>query len=269
MGQPERTRTCYGVVHLAPLPGTPFHEAGSFRQTLARAVESARALERGGAHGCLIQTADRVYGVEDDCDPARLTAVALVTEAVRAAVRPTFDVGVQIMRNATRASLAVAKVCGGSFVRVGALVGETLSWQGRVTPDPAAVMTYRRGIDAWDVRVVADVASMHFEWPGGAKQPGEVARAAMNAGADAVCLGDPDEGRTLEMIAQVRRKAPAAPIYLAGHTNHDNAARLVGAADGVFVAGCVSDGGFHGDVSEEKVRSYMDILASLPPRRSA
>lgn len=269
MRQPRRTRTCYGVVHLAPLPGTPFHEAGSFRRTLARAVESARALERGGAHGCLLQTADRVYGVEDDCDPARLTAVALITEAVRAATDPGFEIGVQIMRNATRASLAAAKVCGGAFVRVGAIVGETLSWQGRVKPDPAAVMAYRHAIDAWDVRVIADVASMHFSWPGGDKQPGEIARMAMNVGADAVCLGDPDEARTLELIAQVRRAAPAAPVYLAGHTDHGNAARLVGAADGVFVAGCVTDGGWDGDVSEEKVRSYMDILASLPPRTTA
>ncbi|GAA3728679.1 BtpA/SgcQ family protein [Plantactinospora mayteni] len=264
-----RTRTCYGVVHLAPLPGTPFYRAGSFRSALARAVESAQALDRGGAHGCLLQTADRVYGVEDECDPARLTAVALITEAVRVATRPAFEVGVQIMRNASRASLAVAEVCGGSFVRVGAIVGETLSWQGRVTPDPATVMAYRRAIDAWDVKVIADVASMHFSWPGGDRQPGEIARTAMNVGADAVCLGDPDETRTLELIAQVRRAAPAAPVYLAGHTDHDNAARLVGAADGVFVAGCVTDGGFDGDVSEEKVRSYMDILESLPEREPA
>ncbi|NBE83264.1 BtpA/SgcQ family protein [Micromonospora rubida] len=269
MGLPGPTRTCYGVVHLAPLPGTPFYEPDSLRHTLARAVESARALDRGGAHGCLVQTADRVYGVEDDCDPARLAAVTVITEAVRAATDPAFQVGVQIMRNATRASLATAKVCGGSFVRVGAIVGETLSWQGTVRPDPATVMAYRRAIDAWDVKVIADVASMHFSWPNGDRQPGEVARSAMNAGADAVCLGDPDESRTLELISQVRRAAPAAPIYLAGYTDHDNAARLVGAADGVFVGSCVTVGGWAGDVSEQKVRSYMEILNSLPPRETA
>jgi predicted TIM-barrel enzyme len=254
---------------LAPLPGTPFYEVGSFQRNLARAVESARVLDRGGAHGCLIQTADRVHGVEDDCDPARLAAVALITDAVRAATRPTFEVGVQIMRNATRASLAAAKVCGGSFVRVGALVGETLSWQGRVTPDPAAVMAYRRTIDAWDVRVIADVFSMHYKWPGGERQADEIARAAVNAGADEICLGDPDEARTLGLIAQVRRAAPTASIYLAGHTDHENAARLLDAADGVFVAGCfTADGSFSSDVSEERVRSYMDIVDSLTPRRS-
>lgn len=263
MGEPSRI--CYGVVHLAPLPGTPFHEPGSFRAIQAQAVESALALEAGGAHGCLLQTADRVYSVRDECDPARLAAVSVITEAVRAATGVQFHVGVQIMRNATKASLAAAKVCGGSFVRVGALVGETLSWQGTVRPDPADVMAYRRSIDAFDVRLVADVASMHFSWPHGDKAPGEVARAAMNSGADAVCLGDPDESRTLTMIEEVRRAAPRAPIFLAGYTDHGNAARLVGAADGVFVGGCITDGGFNGRISVEKVRSYMEILAALPP----
>lgn len=266
MEQQRPVRVCYGVVHLAPLPGTPFYEPNSMRRTLSRAVESARALQRGGAHGCLLQTADRVYSVRDDCDPARLAAVSVITEAVTAATGPGFQVGVQIMRNATRASLAVAKTCGAAFVRVGAIVGETLSWQGMVRPDPEAVMAYRRSIDAWDVRMIADVASMHFAWPNGDRTPGEVARMAMNSGADAVCLGDPGEAQTLDMIAQVRRTAPAASVYLAGHTNHGNAARLVGAADGVFVGGCVTVGGWDGDISEEKVRSYLDIINALPPR---
>lgn len=258
----------YGVLHLAPLPGTPFYEANSFRSNLERATESARALDRGGAHGCLIQTADRVHGVEDECDPARLAAVSLIAEAVRVATSPQFQIGVQIMRNATRASLAVAKLAGGSFVRMGALVGETLSWQGRVAPDPASTMAYRRTLDAWDVRVIADVASMHYRWPGGEKGPAEIARAAMNAGADAVCLGHADEAQTLDLVAQVREGAPSAPVYLSGHTNHENAARLVEAADGVFVAGCFgADASFHSGASEEKVRSYMDIVKSLAPRK--
>ena len=32
-----------GMVHLSPLPGTPFHEDGSFGRTLDTAVRSARA----------------------------------------------------------------------------------------------------------------------------------------------------------------------------------------------------------------------------------
>jgi predicted TIM-barrel enzyme len=50
-----------GMIHLQALPGTPYHRDGSFEEILQTAVRSARALETGGANGCLIQTVDRVY----------------------------------------------------------------------------------------------------------------------------------------------------------------------------------------------------------------
>lgn len=48
------------MVHLAPLPGTPFHEEGSFGRIVDAAVESACALAVGGADGCLVQTVPRL-----------------------------------------------------------------------------------------------------------------------------------------------------------------------------------------------------------------
>ena len=119
-----------GTIHLAPLPGTPLHVEGSLDGIVSQAVESALALEAGGADGCLIQTVDRLYTVADEADPARTSALTLVTEALRGAVGPGFAVGVQMMRNAVRASLAIAHLCGGQFVRATALVGATVSTHG-------------------------------------------------------------------------------------------------------------------------------------------
>ena len=57
-----------GMVHLPPLPGTPFHQEGSFGQIVDVAVASALALAEGGADGCLVQTVDRVYHPGEDSD---------------------------------------------------------------------------------------------------------------------------------------------------------------------------------------------------------
>ncbi|MFC9931847.1 BtpA/SgcQ family protein [Streptomyces sp. NPDC127190] len=265
---PAGRRTVIGMIHLQPLPGTPFHEEGTFRDILETAVASARALADGGADGCLIQTADRVYTVEDVSDPARTVAMGLITDAVVRAVADTsgFLVGVQIMRNAISASLAVAKVSGAHFVRATALVGMTLSPHGMVTPDPLAVAEYRKRISAGAVGVIADVDSMHFRWFGGEKSTGEVARAARGVGADAVTLADPDEARALELIASVRRAAPGLPVVLAGHTDHDNAARLLAEADGAFVGTCLEKGGWGGRIDVDRVRAYVDIARSLESR---
>ncbi len=252
-----------GVIHLQPLPGTPFHQEGAFEQIRDTAVASACALEEGGADGCLVQTVDRVYGAADVCDPARTAATSLIVAAIVAATSESFQIGVQIMRNALTASLAVAKVAGGSFIRAGALVGATLTASGVVVADPLAVAEYRNKIGAQAIKVIAEVDSMHFKWFGGGKSAGEVARLAQGAGADAVSVGHPDEGVTLEMIASVRAAVPGLPVILAGYTDHGNAARLLAAADGAFVGRCLEAGGWGGPVDAGRVRAYVEIVRGL------
>jgi predicted TIM-barrel enzyme len=90
-----------------------------------------------------------------------------------------------------------------------------------------------------------------------------VARGAGQVGADAVALAHEDERTTLEMIAGVRRAAPGLPIILAGHTSHENAARLLAAADGAFVGKCLERDGWGGPVDVGRVRDYVAIARGL------
>lgn len=89
-----------------------------------------------------------------------------------------------------------------------ATLPSTSTWFGRtarnglVQADPLGVMEYRNKINADDVKIIAEVASMHFRWLGGAKPVGEIARAAVVASADAVSLSHPDEDIVLAMVAR-------------------------------------------------------------------
>ena len=183
--------------------------------------------------------------------------------AVAAATGDGFQIGVQLMANALKASLAVAKVAGGSYIRAGALVGATLTPHGMVEARPLEVMDYRAKISAQQVKVIAEVESMHFRWFGGDRPVAQVARAAHGAGADAVSLGHPDEDTTLQMIATVREAVPGLPVILAGYTNHGNAARLLAAADGAYVGTCLERGGWGGQIDPGRVRAYVDIVRGL------
>src|SRR5215207_6783139 len=127
-----KRKVVLGMIHLQPLRGTLCYKEGSFNQTLATAVQSARALYDGGADGCLVQTVDRMYSVKDESDPARTTAMGLIVHAIARATGEEFQIGVQLMRNALKVSLAVAKVAGGTFIRAGAVVGRTLIAHGMV-----------------------------------------------------------------------------------------------------------------------------------------
>jgi membrane complex biogenesis BtpA family protein len=250
-----------GMLHLGTMPGTPFYENGSYSATRDAAVEDAVALKEGGATGCLVQTVDRVYSTEDSADPARIAGVANIVQAIHREVGDGFQIGVQIMRNANKASIGVAKVSGGSFVRVGTLIGSSVTPWGTVEANPHDVQAYRRYIDAWDIALIVEIASMHFEWPD--KPLKELAWSATYVGADGVSIGDRDVEKTIGMINEIKEAHPDLPVILAGYTNHGNAAQLMRHADGAYVGSCLEMGGWAGRISKEKVEQYAEIIAGL------
>jgi uncharacterized protein len=256
----SRHKIVLGMVHLQPLPGTPFYVEGSLAKIAETATQSAAALHDGGADGCLVQTVDRLYGVADESDPARTVAMGLIVNAIRQRVGPEFCIGVQLMRNAVKASLAVAKVCDGTFVRAGVFVGAALTEYGLVEAHPLDVIEYRHKINALDIDLIADVELTQYKWLGNPKPPGEMARAAARMGATAVAIGHPDEATTVEAIISVRKAAPDLPIILAGYTHHENVARLLALADGAFVGSCFESRGWGTTVERDRVAAYVEIV---------
>ncbi|MFN8593864.1 MAG: BtpA/SgcQ family protein [Thermomicrobiales bacterium] len=251
-----------GMVHLGALPGTPFSEPGEYEAVRAKALSDALALAAGGADGCVVQNAgDRVFAV-DDADPVIVAAMADIVRAIDQATEPAFQIGVQILRNDLKASLAIAHVCGGSFLRCGALIGTTITASGIMEGDPYAFQAYRSRIHATDVALIAEIHSMHFTWLGG-RPIGDIARNARAAGAAAVSLCDPDESVALRLIDDVRAAAPDLPIFIGGYTDHGNVARLLANADGAIVGTAFERGGRGGAVQVDAVREYVDIVSRL------
>ncbi len=251
------------MVHLAPLPGTPLHRPGSLPAIIAAAVDDALALWEAGADGCLMQTVDRLYSKRDEADPARVAAVTLAAAAVRSAVGGEFQLGVQLMRNAASASLAVAAVSGGSFIRATAMVGATLTAHGLVEADPLSVMAYRKAIDASRIAVIADVWTDHFSWFGGGKTVGEVARLAAGVGADAVAVGNRDLRATLDAVAEIRATSPSVPVIIAAHTAHETITQLMSDADGVFVGSCIKRPDQSGRIDRDLASRYVAAVRSV------
>jgi uncharacterized protein len=251
-----------GMVHLLPLPGTPFYQEGTMEQILQNAVADATALYQGGSDGCLIQTVDRVYPAADEADYARVAAMAAITKAVADATGPEFQIGVQIMVNALKASVAVAKVCGGSFLRCTALVGATVGASGMIEANPHDFLTYRAHIGAQQIKLIAEVHSRHFRWLGD-QSTADVARMAARMGAAAVEVAHPDEEANARLVRDIKQAMPQLPVILGGHTTHDNVARRLAEADGVFVGACLKAERWDSRVDVERVRSYVNIVERL------
>jgi membrane complex biogenesis BtpA family protein len=258
----DNRKVVIGLVHLLPLPGTPFYEEGNVEKALDKAVADTTALYQGGAQGCLVQTVDRIYPVGEEVDYARMAAMSTIVQAVSEATGPEFQIGVQILWNALKASLAVAKVCGGSFLRCNAFVGATMTPSGVAQSDPVGFQKYRAQLGTQDIKLIAEVDGTHFRWMGG-KPTAEVARLALAAGAHAVEVAHPDEETNMRMVRDVKEAMPDLPVILGGHTNHENVARRLAAADGVFVGSCFETDGWGSCVDREQVQRYMDIVSEL------
>ena len=258
-----KKKVVIGLIHLLPLPGTPFFEEGNFERSLEKAVNDAKHLYEGGADGCLIQTVDKVYPANDEADYARAAAMAAITHAVSQSTGDDFQIGAQLMWNSLHASLAIAKVCGGSFTRCTALVGSTMSPFGLVEANPLPFLNYRAAIHAENIKLVAEIEGMHFHWFGEEKPIAQIARSAAMVGADAVEIAIQDEEKSNQTIKEIKELLPSMPVILGGFTNHENAARRLKDADGAFVGTCLEKQGWGSEIDVDRVKKYVEIVRNL------
>ncbi len=151
-----------GMIHIGPLPGTPWYGAkGDYAAVRAKAIADALALAEGGAQAGLVQNRDDRVFSNGSADPVVAAAFADITRAVVDAAGDRLEIGVQVLRNDLRASLAIAHICGGSFVRCGVLLGSTETVSGRVDGDPYAILNYRRQIGAEHVKLLVSRIIRH------------------------------------------------------------------------------------------------------------
>jgi membrane complex biogenesis BtpA family protein len=155
----EQAHAVVGMIHVAPLPGTP-RAVLNMQSIVQQAVEEARVLADGGVDGILIENMHdapyqmRVLGPE----------ITAGMTAVGGAIRATVDrpLGVQILAGANRQALAVALACGAAFVRVEGFAYAHVADEGLMADaDAGDLLRYRKAIGAEDVAVWADIKKKH------------------------------------------------------------------------------------------------------------
>ncbi len=122
-----------GMVHLPPLPGAPkAPDDGdkAMRAALDRAASDARALDRGGVDGIVIENFGDAPFYPDEVPPH---VVAGVTRAATAVAAETdIPLGINVLRNDAEAALSIAAAVGADFVRVNVHTGARVTDQGIV-----------------------------------------------------------------------------------------------------------------------------------------
>jgi hypothetical protein len=235
-----------GVVHLAPLPGSP-RDAGDLPRTLARAAEEARVLDGAGFDAVIVENFGDAPFFAGAVPAVTVAAMTACASAIRAAA-PRLLLGVNVLRNDAEAALSIAHVVGAAFVRVNVHTGARVTDQGVVEGRAAQTMRLRRALGAESVALWADVDVKHSHPLGAARADagvGEEADDLVHRGlADAVLVTGSGTARPAEpeRIRAVRA-AVSVPVLVASGATEATLPALAEHAHGVVVGSALREGG--------------------------
>ena len=223
---------------------------------IEKALADLHALETGPVEAVLVENEnDRPHRIE----AARETIAAMtrVTGALVAAARRA-KVGVEILLNDPKASLAVAHVAGASFIRTDYFVDpmERPEHGGRMDIDAEGLMRYRTEIRADAVLVLADIQVKYARMlePRTLTRSAELAR---EKGADAIVVTGTVTGEppTPEDIRRAQDGAGETPVLIGSGLDASNARALLPVADGAIVGTSLKRGDA---VAADKVKELVD-----------
>lgn len=240
------------MIALPPMPG--YDAYTNIDALIDAALEDLEHLEHGGVDAVLVendfdQPHTRFGGAEVHAAMTRITR-----EVVSRARVP---VGVEVLLDDWRASLAIAAVTGARFIRVDFFVDRVMTKFGEFEPNPSAVMNYRRRIRAEHVQLYADLQVKYSAPIGAPKLIEHSARDAELAGADAVIISGSETAVGPSPNDLRAAHAAALPVLIGSGLTHENAAALIPLADGAIVGTALRSGR---EATDRVVRAHVSRL---------
>ncbi len=254
-------RGVIGMVHLAPLPGSP-RWAGSIDEVTRAAVSDACALAEGGADALLVENFHDAPFTAGRVDAATVAAMAAVTRRIADAV--PLPLGINVLRSDGRSALAVAVAVGARFIRVNVHVGAALTDQGIIQGDAHVLLRERRFLAA-PVRILADVRTKHAAPLAAIPLEQEACDCVERGLADGLIVSGTATGEPTATgdLKRVRDAAPDIPLLVGSGATPGTAAELLTVADGLIVGTAVKRDGVVGNpVDVERVRRLVAAVRS-------
>jgi membrane complex biogenesis BtpA family protein len=250
-----------GMVHLAPLPGTPRNSL-PFDRIIERAIKDAHILVEAGFDALLVENMGDAPYLARAVGAEIIAAMTAVTTEV---VGLGLPVGVQVLAGANHAALSVATMSGAHFIRAEGFAFSHVADEGWMDGDAGALLRYRRQIKS-TVAVYCDVQKKHsahsvtadlslMDWIEG----------ALFCGADGVVVtgrstGHAPQGQSLSQLTEV-----TCPVFIGSGITPDNVSTYSAYANGLIVGSYLkTDGNWQNEVCNNRantMRRAVDALA--------
>lgn len=238
-----RPGTLVGMVHLAPLPGSP--RFGGVMETVHRlARRDAAALAQAGFDALLVENYGDLPFYPDEVPAVTIAAMSAVIEGLRRDL-PGIPLGVNVLRNDARAALAIAAAVGASFIRVNVHCGATATDQGILQGRAFETLRMRA---AWapGVAVLADARVKHGHPIAPTTLSEDVHDLIERGSADGVLVTGPRTGAAgpVAAVQEAVEAAGGAPVIVASGVTARNAVEYLAAgARGLIVGTAIKRGG--------------------------
>ncbi len=230
-----------GMVHLAPLPGSPAGEQ-SLEHICEDACSDARLLAEAGFDAIIVENFGDSPFRATMVDPHTVSCMTIIARAIRREV--DLPIGINVLRNDALAAVAIATVCEAAFVRINVHTGVYATDQGIIEGRADETLRYRRRLDSW-VGILADIHVKHASPL--LNQSIELAaeEAAYRGRADGLIVSGAGTGKptSLADLRAVRDAVPDKPIFVGSGATVENIRELLAIADGVIIGTAIKQDG--------------------------
>lgn len=256
----HRTHPVIGMIHAAPLPGSPRFD-GDWQRVINAAIVDAKALTEGGCDGVMIEN----FG-DTPFYPHRVPAItvaALTRLASEVRRVTTLPLGINMLRNDGQSALAAAVAVGAQFIRVNVLCGARVTDQGIVTGIAHELLRERRQLGADAIRILADVDVKHSAPLGPRSLVDETHDLVERSGADAVIVSGSATGQPTSLTDSrtIQSAAGNTPVFIGSGATIETVAALKPHCHGFIVGTSFKrDGIVSAPVDVARVRAFVGAV---------
>lgn len=240
-----------GMVHLAPLPGSP-RWRGSMSPIIDAALADADALISGGVDALLIENMGDVPYLRGKVEPETVAAMAVATSEICKLGPP---VGLQCLAAANRQALGIAVAAGARFIRVEAFAYAHVADEGWLDACAGALTRARSSLGA-DVAIWADVRKKHAAHAVTSDLSlRDLASGHRFCGADALIATGAETGQSTSADDVAALATAGLPVAVGSGVTDEDAAALAAVADALIVGSWLkADGNWRNAVDRSRVR---------------
>lgn len=229
-----------GMVHCLPLPGTLGFK-NNLEEVIYQAVEDAIKLEEAGFDAIMVENmGDAPF--QTFMEVEQIAALTTIATLIRQKVK--VPLGIDCAFSDYKASLAIAKAVGASFVRIPVFTDTVIYANGIITPCARDAVMYRKKLQAEDILILADIQVKHTYMLNPQISLEASAHEAEAAGADVIVVTGASTGQAADAtLIKSMRKVVKVPLIVGSGVNKQNVKEQLAHANGAVIGSSLKEGG--------------------------